>query len=108
LPDLLGAADIMVQPSRSEGLANVWVESLACGTPIVIPDVGGAREIVDRPAAGRIVAREPQAIADAVNAILADPPAQEDVGKAAERFSWERNSRELFEHLSGLVEARRS
>jgi glycosyltransferase involved in cell wall biosynthesis len=102
LPALLGAADVMVQPSRSEGLANVWVESLACGTPIVIPDIGGAREVVDRPAAGRIVAREPKAIAEAVRAILADPPAQEAVRRAAERFSWERNSRELFEHLSGL------
>ena len=106
LPTLLGAADAMVLPSRSEGLANVWVESLACGTPIVIPEVGGAREVVDRSESGRIVPREPKAIAEAVNAILADPPAQDEVRKAAARFSWEQNSRELFEHLSGLVRAR--
>lgn len=107
LPLLLGAADVMVLPSESEGLANVWVESLACGTPIVIADVGGAREVVDRSEAGRIVAREPDAIAAAVSELLARPPAQDAVRSSAERFSWERNSRELFEHLSGLVEARR-
>jgi teichuronic acid biosynthesis glycosyltransferase TuaC len=108
LARLLAAADAMVLPSESEGLANVWVEALACGTPIVIADVGGAREVVDRPEAGRIAAREPGAIAEAVTALLADPPAQEDVRKAAERFSWERNGRELFEHLSDLVNGRRS
>jgi len=104
LPALLAAADAMLLPSASEGLANVWVEALACGTPIVISDVGAAREVVDRPEAGRIAARDPAAIAEAVRSILADPPAQEAVRKAAERFSWEKNSRELFEHLSGLVE----
>jgi len=61
------------------------VEALACGTPIVTSDVGAVREVIDRPEAGRIVGREPKAIAAAVNAILADPPAQVAVRKASER-----------------------
>ncbi|MDT9601030.1 glycosyltransferase [Sphingosinicella rhizophila] len=108
LPGLFGAADIMLLPSRSEGLANVWVESLACGTPIVIPDIGGAREVVDRPEAGRLTPADPAAMAIAVREILADPPAQEAVRRSAERFSWERNSEALFEHLSGLAHQRSS
>jgi glycosyltransferase involved in cell wall biosynthesis len=52
LPELLAAADVMVLPSSSEGLANVWVEALACGTPIVISDVGGAREVLTDGGAG--------------------------------------------------------
>ena len=36
LPMLYRAADVVVMPSASEGLANAWVEALACGTPIVI------------------------------------------------------------------------
>lgn len=105
LPALVAAADVMVLPSEREGLANVWLEALACGTPIVIPDVGGAREVVERPEAGRIAARDPAAIAEAVKAILADPPEQEEVRKSALRFSWDKNARELREHLSGLARA---
>ena len=66
LPKLLAAADVMLLPSTSEGLANVWVEALACGTPIVVADAGGAREVLDRPEAGRIVPAERDAIAAAV------------------------------------------
>jgi glycosyltransferase involved in cell wall biosynthesis len=100
---LLAAADVMVLPSEREGLANVWLESLASGTPLVIPDVGGAAEVVDCPEAGRLVAREPQAIAEAVKAILADPPAQDDVRKSALRFSWDRGARELRNYYRDLV-----
>jgi teichuronic acid biosynthesis glycosyltransferase TuaC len=103
LPALLAAADVMVLPTVSEGLANVWVEALACGTPVVTSDVGGAREVVDRPEAGRLVPREPGAVAEAVNDLLAEPPAQAAVRAAAERFSWERNAAELHAHLAALL-----
>lgn len=108
LAGLMAAADVLVHPSEREGLANVWLEALASGTPIVISDAGGAREVVDRPEAGRVVGRDPRAIAEAVRAILANPPAQADARKAAERFSWEKNRREQFDYLSGLVERHRS
>jgi glycosyltransferase involved in cell wall biosynthesis len=97
----------MVLPSRSEGLANVWVEALACGTPVVTCDVGGAREVIDRPEAGALVPPDALAIAEAVNAILANPPAQEEVQKGAERFSWEKNSARLFQHLSEVTAGER-
>jgi teichuronic acid biosynthesis glycosyltransferase TuaC len=101
---LVAAADVMALPSTSEGLANAWVEALACGTPIVISDAGGAAELLDRPDAGAIVERDPSAIAAAIRAILYDPPDQQTVRRTIDRFSWERNSDALFDHLSGLVE----
>lgn len=91
LPQLFSAADAVVLPSESEGLANVWVEALACGTPIVVPDVGGARELVTNPAAGRLAAREAGAIAAAIKDILAKPPKQQDVAETVSGFSWDRN-----------------
>jgi len=103
LPALLQAADVMLLPSEREGLANVWLEALACDTPIVIADAGGAREVVDRPAAGRIVARDPQAIAAAIRDILADPPTLDAVAATVERFSWETNARELRAHLQAMA-----
>ena len=103
LPGLLAAADLALQPSSSEGLANVWVEALACGTPVVTCDVGGARDAIDPPKAGRLVPREPAAFAAAAKELLASPPPQDAVRKAAEKFSWERNSEELFAHLSAVA-----
>ncbi len=97
LPHLLSAADAMVLPSEREGLANAWIEAIACGTPIVIPDVGGAREVVQDTTAGRLAARTPQAIAVAVMDILANPPSQHAVAANAERFSWDANAAALAE-----------
>lgn len=104
LPTLLCAADAMVLPSEREGLANAWIEALACGTPIVIPDVGGAREVVDRPAAGRIVERTASAIAAVLRNILEHPPRQEDVAASAARFSWEGSARTLASIYDEVVE----
>jgi glycosyltransferase involved in cell wall biosynthesis len=103
LPALIAAADVMALASSSEGLANAWVEALACGTPIVIPAAGGARELVTTRAAGRIVAREPHAFAAAIAELLDERPAPEAVAAAAAPFSWERNARELRTHLARLV-----
>ena len=103
LPGLLAAADVMVLPTVSEGLANAWVEALASGTPVVTSDVGGAREVIDRPAAGRLVARDPEAIATAARELLAAPPERAAVRAAAEKFSWARNAAELRDHLAGLI-----
>jgi glycosyltransferase involved in cell wall biosynthesis len=103
LPMLAAAADAGVLVSSSEGLANAWVEALACGAPIVIADVGGARELVDRPEAGRLVARDPSAIANGVREVLAaryDPFA---VRASAERFTWDANATALRAHLAGLA-----
>jgi len=104
IADWLAAADVMVLMSASEGLANAWVEALACGVPIVIPDVGGARELLDRSEAGRLIAREPAALAEAVNALLADPPARADVAATVSRFSWQTNTAQLYAHLKALVQ----
>ncbi|MHA6768574.1 glycosyltransferase [Sphingobium ummariense] len=103
LPRIYAAADVMALPSESEGLANAWVESLACGTPIVISDVGGARELMDRPEAGRIVERDPDAIAAAIRDLIDHPPDREAVRETARRFTWAANSDALLEHLQDIV-----
>ena len=95
LPHLLCAADAMVLPSEREGLANAWIESLACGTPVVIPDIGGAREVVADSSAGRIADRTPEGIAEAVSELLQSPPTQDAVAANAARFSWEANASAL-------------
>jgi len=99
----LSAADVMALPSASEGLANAWVEALACGTPIVITDAGGAREVLTDTNAGRIVDRTAGGVLAGLQSVLAHPPSRAACRQIAERFTWERNTEALFRHLSLLV-----
>ncbi len=107
LPEVLSAADVFVLPTASEGLANSWVEALACGTPVVTTPIPGARELLTDAAWGRMVERDGAAIADAVQEQLAAPPAREDVLRGAEGFSWEANAAALVAHWQRLVNRRR-
>nr|WP_255547983.1 glycosyltransferase [Erythrobacter ani] len=104
LPLVLSAADVMVLPAANGGFANAWIESLACGTPVVTSEVGGAREVIANDVAGRLLQeRTPQAIAKSVNAVLNSPPKAMDVAALAERFSWDINAAELATHYDRLI-----
>jgi glycosyltransferase involved in cell wall biosynthesis len=103
MPLILSAADVMVLPTANEGLANAWVEALACGTPVVTCDVGGARELIAGDVAGRLVARSAQAVAAGVRAVLADPPPREAVAALTEAFSWDANAAALAGHWDRLA-----
>jgi len=83
----------------------VWVEALGCGTPVVTCDAGGAREVIDTPAAGRVVARDAEALAEGVRELLIHAPEPKVVRRSAERFSWEWNAEELEAHLRELVQS---
>jgi len=96
LAHLTAAADIAILVSKSEGLANAWVEALACGTPVIISEAGGARELVTSTDAGRIVPQTVEAIVEAVRAILAHPPDQQLVRSSVSRFSWHNNGDQLL------------
>ncbi|WP_421990775.1 glycosyltransferase [Qipengyuania sp.] len=103
LPPILTAADAMVLPSASEGLANAWIEALACGTPIVITDAGGAREVVTSPEAGVIVARNCRAIREGIELVADRSRSPEMVAATVENFSWAANGRALADHYDSLV-----
>lgn len=103
LPLVLSASDVMVLPTMNEGLANAWVEALACGTPVVTCDVGGARELIVNDTAGRLVERDPESVASGVNEILNAPPHRHAVAAMVEKFSWETNAAELAAHYGALI-----
>lgn len=51
----LQAADLYVQPSRLEGLANATVEAMAAGLPVISMNVGGQSELIDDGKTGWLV-----------------------------------------------------
>jgi len=94
------AADALVLASAREGWPNVLLEAMACGTPVVATAVGGVREIVAEPAAGRVLeSRDSAALAHALTELLASPPDRNAVRRYAERLGWDevvRAQLELF------------
>jgi len=90
LPMLYGAADALVLASSREGWANVLLESMACGTPVVASNIWGNPEVVQAPEAG-VIAQEntPDGIASAVRGLFAHRPARAMTRAYAERFSWD-------------------
>ena len=94
LPHYYSAADISVLASSREGWANVLLESMACGTPVVASDIPGNDEVVQARAAGLIApANTPEGIATAVRDLWAAMPSRLATRAYAERFGWEETSR---------------
>jgi teichuronic acid biosynthesis glycosyltransferase TuaC len=90
LPGLYAAADASVLASSREGWANVLLESMACGTPVVAANIWGNPEVVRAPAAGVIYEpNTPDGIAAGVRRLFADPPDRAATRAYAERFSWD-------------------
>ena len=105
LPVVLNAADVFVLPTASEGLANAWVEALACGTPVVTTPIPGAQELVTDPAWGRLVPRDATAIATAVQELLATRPDPETVRAGVAAYSWTANAEALVAHWRAMAGA---
>jgi glycosyltransferase involved in cell wall biosynthesis len=71
--------DVLVITSRNEGTPVSVIEALAAGVPVVSTAVGGVPDLLHGGDYGRLVpARDPAALADAVQAALADPYAQRE------------------------------
>lgn len=84
-----GAADALVLASSREGWANVLLESMACGTPVVASDVGGTAEVMRSPAAGVLMSSAtPDKVVDGVRRLHAHYPDRAATRAYAEGYSW--------------------
>jgi teichuronic acid biosynthesis glycosyltransferase TuaC len=90
LPALYGAADALVLASSREGWANVLLEAMACGTPVIASNIWGNPEVVQSQAAGLITeSNTPCGIVAATRRLFADPPDRAATRAYAEQFNWD-------------------
>jgi teichuronic acid biosynthesis glycosyltransferase TuaC len=84
------AVDALALCSSREGWANVLLESMACGTPVLATNIWGTPEVVSAPEAGLLLAhRDAQSLVSAWTQLMANLPSREATRRHAERFSWD-------------------
>jgi glycosyltransferase involved in cell wall biosynthesis len=107
LAGLYSAADVSVLASSREGWANVLLESMACGTPVIASPIPGNPEVVQTAAAGLIAAENtPLGLAQAIRAWEAAPGDRAATRAYATRFSWDETSRRQLELFGRLARPR--
>jgi len=107
-PDVLRqymvAADALILASSREGMANVLLESIACGTPVVATPLWGTPEVVAVPEAGVLTAeRSVEAIMDGVKRLFLKYPNRADTRKYAETFSWNKTTQGQLEIFNKII-----
>ncbi|MEH0023163.1 MAG: glycosyltransferase family 4 protein [Desulfobacter sp.] len=97
------AADVFCLASEREGWANVIMESLACGTPVVATNVYGAPEAITSDDLGILVERTPEAMGNGLQTALERNWDRETIVSHAGQFSWDRAASELEAIFSKLI-----
>ncbi len=96
IPRLLAESHIVCLPSYREGLPLSLIEAASCGKPIVATNVPGCREIVRDDWNGILVpAKNPEALADALQKLLADETLRKNMGNNGRQFVLEKFTQEI-------------
>jgi L-malate glycosyltransferase len=101
VPGILRAVDLSLLPSWDEPFANVMLESMAMGTPMLVSEIGGGGELVQDGVSGRLLPpKRPEAWAAAARELLGDRQALARMGERAReataRFNDDEHAREML------------
>jgi glycosyltransferase involved in cell wall biosynthesis len=99
---VLKTADIVVNPSYTEGLPTSVTEAALCRKAIIATDVGGTREVISGSSDGFLIPpRRPELIAEKIGYLLDHPDEREQLGRNAyarvsEKFSWDESAKQYL------------
>jgi glycosyltransferase involved in cell wall biosynthesis len=100
LPDWYRAAGVLVLPSFSEGIPNVILEGLACGTSVVASRVGGIPEILNDESL--VPPKDPHLLADAIARAIQRPNVT-----SRPLMNWDDSASELADILGAVADRKR-
>ncbi len=109
IPLLLGACDLFILPSLTEGNPVVMFECLGCGRPFVGSAVGGIPDVIMSEDYGLLCQpQDSKALAEVIQAGLSKKWDQEKIAEYARNFTWERISDNLLDIYTKTLEDRGS
>lgn len=104
LREPLSAADVFVLATRNEGWANVFLEAMACGLPVVTTAVGGNAEVVCRAELGSVVPfGDAEQLSQALSQALATSWDAAAIRRYAEANTWDHRVAVLVDRFRQLV-----
>lgn len=103
LRNYYGAVDALILASSREGWANVLLESMASGTPVVATNVWGTPEVVACQEAGVLVERNVESISKGITDLLKNYPDRKKTRAYAEQFSWDSTTAGQLNLFSKIV-----
>jgi glycosyltransferase involved in cell wall biosynthesis len=105
LPGYYVIADVLVLASSREGMPNVLLESLACGTPVIATDVGGCAEVISDNDIGELLAeRKVSNIVEALKSRFEKIYSKEVFARFSSQLSWRGITQQQCKILSQLAE----
>jgi glycosyltransferase involved in cell wall biosynthesis len=106
---LYNALDALVLASSREGWANVLLEAVACGTPVIASAVWGTPEVVASPAAGVLMpSLDARGVVNACKTLFANLPDRRETRAYAEQFNWDSTTRGQLNLFRAVIAARRA
>jgi glycosyltransferase involved in cell wall biosynthesis len=100
----LSAADVFVLPTSNEGWANVLLEAMACGLPVVTTTVGGNAEVVTSPELGVLVPfGDERALREGLESALSRDWDHQAIVAYARKNSWDDRIETLVQEFTRLV-----
>ena len=103
LSDWYNAADVYCLASRVEGWANVLLESLACGTPVVATNIWGTPEVITSDSYGLLVERSPEALAAGISQALSRDWNRAELNQYASAQTWDQTAHKVIAAFQKLI-----
>jgi teichuronic acid biosynthesis glycosyltransferase TuaC len=107
LCDVYNSADALVLASSREGWANVLLEAMACGTPVLGSAVWGTPEVIARPEAGLLLeSRDAKGIVAGIAQLRRALPERAATRRYAEQFGWQPTTDGQIALFQSMLKAR--